>query len=230
MQLMQKGQFRKMRNKIATFFSRSKPDLDIIIRKPKQKDLDKALVDECYNIVKYNDTKSNMSDTKKIMRLLNAGANPNAKDSDGMTPLIIAAWGGDRKIVNAMLALGAEIDAQDNHKMTALMLAAQRGHPRTVKALVAKGADVNMLAECNKTALMLAAERGRTKICKLLLDNGASPNAFDSYRRTARMLAIRNKQPKTEALLSRAETRIFESIMGKKGLNLFMHGFRECVA
>jgi ankyrin repeat protein len=220
---MQKEQIRKMREKAIAFFSRSKPNPDIAVDKPDQRILDAALRDECSKM------QYTYYSRKTVFSLLKAGANPSAKDSDGMTPLIHAAWGGDHKVVKAMLALGADVNAQDSQDMTALMLAAQRGHFRTVRLLVAKGANVNIMAEHNKTALMLAAECDQIKVCRLLLDNGANPNAFDRYKKTARMIAIRNKHWKTEALLSRAETKMFESIMGKN-FKMFMHSFKECIA
>jgi ankyrin repeat protein len=224
MQFMQKEPIKKMHNKIITFFSRSKLNPDITIDKANQKVLDTALRDECNGIVMNNNYAS-----KKIFGLLKAGANPDAKDSDSMTPLIYAAWGGDSKIVKAMLVLGAEVDAQDNKGMTAFMLAAQCGHLRAVRVLLANGADINAKAKDGRTALMMAAENGHVRVCRLLMKNGANPNITNGRGKNARIIAINNNHWKTAALLSKSIIENFKNMMGKKSFKSFMLNFRECV-
>ena len=52
-------------------------------------------------------------DAEAIVVLIDAGANPNAKDDSGDTPLHRAAKGGHAKAIAALLAAGADPNAKD---------------------------------------------------------------------------------------------------------------------
>ncbi len=52
--------------------------------------------------------------------LLDAGANPNAANPNGYTPLMMAAGYGDAAIVRLLLAHGANVRLADSHGATAL--------------------------------------------------------------------------------------------------------------
>lgn len=60
--------------------------------------------------------------------LLDAGADPDAADAEGWTPLRAAAWGGHAAAVNVLLQRGAQVDACDAEGRTALRAAAWAGH------------------------------------------------------------------------------------------------------
>ena len=51
-----------------------------------------------------------------VMLLLEAGANPNARDEGGDTPLHAAARGGTAEVVMALLQAGADPAARDNNR------------------------------------------------------------------------------------------------------------------
>lgn len=81
--------------------------------------------------------------------LLSKGADVNAREKNGATPLILAAMGGKVEIdgqggvVTLLLAHKADINAKSANGMTALHVAALVGHADIVKLLLAKGANVN---------------------------------------------------------------------------------------
>jgi uncharacterized protein len=65
-------------------------------------------------------------------RLLDAGANPNARQSAGWTPLHSAAHQGDVASLDLLLAAGADPSATNDEGRSVLQLAEERGDPATV--------------------------------------------------------------------------------------------------
>jgi ankyrin repeat protein len=70
-----------------------------------------------------------------IRLLAAAGADVNAKTTDGTAPIIKAAWCGHTAAVKELHSLGADVKAADNNGTTAVINAAIGGHTATVKAL-----------------------------------------------------------------------------------------------
>jgi ankyrin repeat protein len=113
-------------------------------------------------------------DTAKVKKLLEQGADVNAKDEYGGTALMWAAGKGHTEMVNALIDAGADVNAKMKGGWTALMFAAEEGYTGIVEILIGKGADVNVKGTfTGLTALMLAAEEGHTEIVDLLKQAGA---------------------------------------------------------
>ena len=115
------------------------------------------------------------NDVDQANEALEAGADANAKDSDGWTALVIAAGHGRTDIVKALLNKGADINARSRavDQWTPLMYAAYEGHTDTVKALLAKGVDINAKDTVfSRTALTLATSQGHKDIADLLKKAG----------------------------------------------------------
>lgn len=68
------------------------------------------------------------------------GADVNARDERGSTPLIEAARYGHEDICRVLIAAGADVKAKDNDGKTALMLAIQGDHEDVVRVLNQAGA------------------------------------------------------------------------------------------
>ena len=73
--------------------------------------------------------------------LLSRGADPNMGDTNGDTPLIVAAGIGFEEAASQMLRRGAKVDATNRRGETALTVAVQQRQPRLVELLLRAGAN-----------------------------------------------------------------------------------------
>lgn len=93
--------------------------------------------------------------------LLDQGSLIDAKDKDGWTPLMWAAWSGTTKVAAVLLERGATTEAADRQGNTALMIAAQRGNTGCVRSMLEKGAKKEAATPAGITALDMA-KSGKT--------------------------------------------------------------------
>jgi ankyrin repeat protein len=105
-------------------------------------------------------------------RLIAAGADVNARDDSGKTPLMIA----DAEVAELLLAKGATVDLRDNDGRTALHWAALSAIPRRglIDLLLAHGASVDASDADGQTPLDWAIRGGAIQSIDLLLGHGAS--------------------------------------------------------
>lgn len=96
-------------------------------------------------------------ETGLVIELLKAGADPDARDGQGRTPLLEAAFGGHIDTLSALLEAGADPNARDPDGWSPLMEAASKGRFEVVKLLLAAGADANATNREGRSALALAA-------------------------------------------------------------------------
>ena len=74
-------------------------------------------------------------DSEAIRALLAAGADVEARDKNGYTPLMLASLRGDAATVLLLLDLGANLDATSSAGKSASELAKKQGHRKIVRAL-----------------------------------------------------------------------------------------------
>jgi ankyrin repeat protein len=87
-----------------------------------------------------------------IQLLVEAGADVNAPDPTGETPLMQAARVGNLESVKVLLEHGAAVDTRDREfQQTALMVAIRANHPDVVKLLIERRADVNATTRVGRT-------------------------------------------------------------------------------
>src|SRR4030095_8652202 len=103
-----------------------------------------------------------------VRRLLAAGADPDVRDSNGRSPLSLAALGGHTPVVELVLEAGAQTELRSDTGMTALMQAAVRGHVDTAAVLVRRGASVAAQRDDGSTCWTIAVERNDLRMMQLL--------------------------------------------------------------
>lgn len=119
----------------------------------------------------------------RLNTMLAGGANVNAKDERGVTPLMYAAWVGSPEAMKLLLDRGADPNLTNSSGSTALMMGATE--IAKVRMLVERGADVNKATPRGRTALLLAAmSEPSADIVRLLIGAGADVKAVDAFNTT----------------------------------------------
>lgn len=117
-------------------------------------------------------------DVDQMQLLLHQGADVDAKDFSGKTPLFIAV-SQRPEMVPLLLDNGAYINASDKWGYSVLHGALRgygRGAEDVAELLLARGAYVRTQSQDGETPLHEAARRGWTKLAKLLIAKGADIN------------------------------------------------------
>ncbi|MGA2629450.1 MAG: ankyrin repeat domain-containing protein [Terriglobia bacterium] len=162
---------------------------------------------------------------KAVEELLREGADVNARDYLGRTPIW---YSRGREVAPILLAAGADIDIKDNEGLTPLMLAASMREIAMVKWLMAAGANLNERSSDGRTALHYAARERLyrqdppgTETVKLLLEAGASPNIKDNAGNSALILAaVEGQLEEVEALLAAGANVKTRNKSGKSALSI----------
>ena len=137
-----------------------------------------------------------------VRQALEAGTNPDHRDPDGRTMLMVSAFNGHTGIVRELLAAGASLDTRDRAGRTALMFASTGKNRETVALLLENKAKVNLVDGGEGwTALMFAAAEGHGDIVELLLQYEADPTLIDVDGSTAESFARDNGHSQVAELL-----------------------------
>ncbi len=137
--------------------------------------------------------------SKDMVELLIArGADVNAEDNEGGTPLWYAKDKGRTEIVELLTKKGA----RGKIPVRAVLDAVRDGNIEKVRSLIEKGAEMNTRDYRGRTPLFLTAARGYTDIAELLVEGGADIDAkSDTLEATALNVAIQNGHEETAKLL-----------------------------
>jgi ankyrin repeat protein len=128
--------------------------------------------------------------TDMIDTMVRAGADVNAYDPRGFTPLILAAYNGHLDTVEALIAAKGDACKPDaTQGNTAQMGVAFKGYDDVAKRLIAAGCDVNARNRQGQTALMMAAMFDRKAQVAMLQSAGAKAAIADDKGRTAASVA-----------------------------------------
>jgi len=134
-----------------------------------------------------------------VALLLDKGAELEARDENGWTPLLHAV---DRdppegihrqfqvEVVRLLLARKANTSVKDEDGSTAVHHAAQQRNPDVVKMLLAAGLPADTRNKDGATPLFLAVAQDRLQNVEILLDAGADPNAKNNSGSSVMNLAM----------------------------------------
>lgn len=131
---------------------------------------------------------------------LASGANVNARDAEGMSPILMAAIADKPDCIRDLVKRGADVNSADLKGNTALHIAAGKTYPDTLKALLEYPVEIDVHGSLGRTPLMDAARLGNLEAMKLLIGKGADVNARDEKGRTPLMHAARASKNSGEAV------------------------------
>ena len=116
--------------------------------------------------------------SRAVQRLIRQGANVNAKNDYGATPMSEAAVTGNAALLEALLKAGADAESPNADGQTALMVVARTGSVEAARVLITHGAKVNAVERWRgQTALMWAVAQGQPAMVRELIARGAQVNA-----------------------------------------------------
>lgn len=98
-----------------------------------------------------------------VATLLAYGAHVEATDKNSKSSLMLAAGGGDLRILELLAGAGAPLDAQDVNGDTALHHACRRGRTKCAKELIDRDANTGIVNLVGRTPRFEAEAAGKTQ-------------------------------------------------------------------
>lgn len=154
------------------------------------------------------------SDIPEIRRLMRSGANINARNDEGDTPLHLAARICGLAVVRELLMYHPDINAQNDEGETPLYCATDAANTEVVDELLRRGADANIADGLEYAPLHVASSRGYSAIVRSLLTYGADCNVRDHEGATPLTLAIQDD----------ADDDTLNCLLNHRGINFNLQG------
>ena len=108
----------------------------------------------------------------------------HTRNENGFTPLIIAGYRNQIKVVEFLLQHGADINA-NSQEGPVILGACYHGNLELTQLLVAHKANLNVQNETGTTPLIFAVIANNVELVKFLLKNGANKELKEKSGRTA---------------------------------------------
>ena len=130
-------------------------------------------------------------DVGEIDRLARQGADLNARDASGRTPMMVAAFRLDDAAVRALIEAGADPNALEHQSYDVVTIAAVLNDLDTLKLALAAGGNARAITSpYGGTALIAAAHLGHAEVCAALIQARAPLDHVNNLGWTALIEAI----------------------------------------
>ena len=127
----------------------------------------------------------------EIDRLVKQDAALDARDGNGRTPMMVAAFRQDDAAVKALIEAGADVNALDNQSYDVVTIAAVLSDLDTLRAALAGGGNARAITSpYSGTALIAAAHLGHAEVCEALIKARAPLDHVNNLGWTALIEAI----------------------------------------
>jgi ankyrin repeat protein len=130
-------------------------------------------------------------DLATLQRLLASGADRNATDSQGRTPLHVATFARQPAAIRALAEGGADLDRLENDRYDAVTIAAVADDEVSLRELLSLGARAGQTtSRYDGTALIAAAHLGHDGVVRQLIAAGAPLDHVNNLHWTAAIEAV----------------------------------------
>ncbi|MGJ7510152.1 ankyrin repeat domain-containing protein [Variovorax sp. GT1P44] len=130
-------------------------------------------------------------DMVRLKALIAAGADLNARDGMGRTPLHVATYARQREAVTALAKAGANLDRLEDDRYDAVTIAAVADDVPTLVLLLSLGANAGQTtSRYDGTALIAAAHLGHDEVVRRLIAAGAPLDHVNNLHWTALIESI----------------------------------------
>ncbi|XP_051119755.1 potassium channel AKT1-like [Andrographis paniculata] len=121
-----------------------------------------------------------------VVLLLDYGANPNTRDSEGNVPLWEAILGKHEAVIKTLIENGAKLSSGDVGQFACY--AAEQNNIDLLKEIIKYGGDITKCSSLGTTALHTAISEENIEVVKFLIKQGADIDKPDAHRWTPRAL------------------------------------------
>jgi len=136
-----------------------------------------------------------------VERVILDGADIDAEDAEGTTPLVYLAFRGNVVCMTALLYAKADVNKISDTSFTAIHSASSCGQAECLKLLIQHKANLNVLNIFGRSPLSYASQNGQLTSVKLLVAAGAHLDLPDKIGKTPLCHAICNAHPEVAQLL-----------------------------
>lgn len=138
---------------------------------------------------------------RMVNSIIRGGANVNATNDRGWTPLHESVNIGYVEVSNILLVAGGDLSARNGDNNGVLNIAVKSGCKIMVENMITQGAHSSYRDYSGYTPMHWAVILHGAEMVKLLCDGGCDVVSRDYKRRTPEKLAIREKKPEVAAIL-----------------------------
>jgi|GEM_PF-680536 len=135
--------------------------------------------------------------------LIAHGADINARNNSGETPLFFTVYADSISAMQTLLRHHPDLEVKNNDDETALLVACKQAHGNRALLLLQAGAKPGTADTHRNTPLHFAAINGDLELVQALLTAGAKVNARDGEKHTALFYADTYNHPDVATLLRR---------------------------